>query len=259
LEALDDHIRAVTGDEVAFFETSGWVFLPRLLSRELAAELRSAAEPRLKELEDGRSAMTGLLAGAGVEPFRRVVWSRELAGVAHGLVNRARLTGREIATHYGSDMVWRKGPGCGGTAFHQDSGNEGADRIGSVDFWIALDTVTPEMGGLRFLTGSHREGPLGRHDEDGPFLGDGLGPLLTRYERLLDLYEWSPPLHFEPGDATVHKGWTLHGSPTNRTDRDRWAWILDYTAADTRYRDGTYGCDQAVPGQPLGSDSRVYP
>jgi hypothetical protein len=35
----------------------------------------------------------------------------------------------------------------------------------------------------------------------------------------------------------------VHGAPANETDRDRWAYIVQYTPADTRYIDGTTTAD----------------
>ena len=45
----------------------------------------------------------------------------------------------------------------------------------------------------------------------------------------------SNPFHYQPGDCTVHHGYTAHGSINNTTDRDRWAYLFSYTPADTRY------------------------
>ena len=51
-------------------------------------------------------------------------------------------------------------------------------------------------------------------------------------------YELSPPFHYQPGDATVHGGYMIHGAPPNTTDRDRWAYIYGYIPAETRYITG---------------------
>jgi hypothetical protein len=68
-------------------------------------------------------------------------------------------------------------------------------------FWVALADIVPEQGAMRFLTGSHREGPLGTHGVLGTGASDDA---LTVYPGLLDLYELSPPLNYRAGDATVH-------------------------------------------------------
>jgi ectoine hydroxylase-related dioxygenase (phytanoyl-CoA dioxygenase family) len=81
--------------------------------------------------------------------------------------------------------------------------------------WMPLVGVTPEMGTLRFATGSHREG----------YLGDL--PISSESEARLDAYVQSrgfpvaecPPM--EVGDATFHYGWTLHSAPGNSTNLAR--------------------------------------
>lgn len=110
----------------------------------------------------------------------------------------------------------RRGP------HHQDAPELGSDQVGEVQFWIALDEVTPEMGAMRFLDGSHREGILGVpfSDEAGLAWGE-LPDLLDRFPKLTDLYELSPALHYQPGDANVHHPQMVHGAPPNTTDRRR--------------------------------------
>ena len=51
------------------------------------------------------------------------------------------------------------------------------------------------------------------------------GDLLAQYPKLTELYEVSPPLHYQPGDATVHHGYMVHGAPPNETDRHRLAYL----------------------------------
>jgi ectoine hydroxylase-related dioxygenase (phytanoyl-CoA dioxygenase family) len=253
-------IRDVTDDEVAFFEDNGWLMLRGFFSAALAAELKRLAEPLLQEGEvvGGLRSTARPLSSHHGEPFASLVQGEPMGRAAHRLVNRARMSDAEIPTRFLDDLVWCKNPGGTGSTYHQDSGVEGADRIGRINFWVALEEVTPEMGAMRFVTKSHREGPLGWPDT---FASDNPEhPLLTHYNKLLDIYDWSPPFHYHPGDATVHKGWTIHGGPPNATDRERWCYIIEYTAADTRYRNAQYH-DSDI-GVPLNDEDRypvVYP
>lgn len=245
---LSSQIREVTPDEVAHYEEHGWVMLRELVSRALAAELLAAAQEVLEvpknDWEGNRT--KGRLALDGIEPFRSVAFSREMAGVARTLINRVRLTDVDVPIQYHADSLWAKGPGATGTGFHQDDPVRPADRPGVFNMWMALDEVTPDMGALRFLSGMHREGPLGTNigSEEHAAAMEKLTPaelkerrklgLLADYPKLTDIYEWSPPFHYQPGDATVHHGWMIHGGPDNTTDRTRWGYILEYLPADTR-------------------------
>jgi hypothetical protein len=240
---VSEEIRDVTDEEVAHYTEQGWVFLPGLFSPALSAELRRAAEDLVEPIPGDPLFKSKRPVGRdGIEPFRQVAWSEQIGRVAHRLINRSRLTDEEIPTRYLDDLIWCRDPGVSPIQYHQDSITQGADRVGRLNFWVALEEVTPEMGAMRFLSGSHREGPLGSAElEPGVSWADERYSLLARYPKLAELYELSPPLHYQPGDATVHHGWLVHGSPANESDRQRWCYILEYAPADVRHRKGMYG------------------
>jgi ectoine hydroxylase-related dioxygenase (phytanoyl-CoA dioxygenase family) len=45
-------------------------------------------------------------------------------------------------------------------------------------------------------------------------------------------------MEYKLGDATVHHGYTAHGTLPNTTDRPRLSYIVSYTPADCRWWDG---------------------
>ena len=240
---LASSVRDVTPEEIAFYQEHGWVMLRELVSRETAAELLEGAKAILPAAEQwsGNRALQPL-SRAGHEPFRSFAFSRELAKVAHELINRKRLTSIEVPTQFHADSVWCKEPGASGTGFHQDNSIRPGDRPGVFNMWMALDEVTPDMGGLRFLDGMHREGPLGTVRMPAP---EGLNAeelkaynnrgMLNYYDKLTELYEWTEPFHYQPGDATVHHGDMIHGGSENVSNRQRWAYIVEYMPADTEF------------------------
>jgi hypothetical protein len=231
---LHGHVRAVTDQEVAQFEEQGWVMLNGLISAELATEMLEVARRHATLVGDARWRIEGELALAGVEPYRSFAFGREMERNAQRLCNRVRLSGNQVPLRFHHERAMSKEPGALGTPYHQDATEEGSDRIGQVNLWLALDEVTPEMGAMRFITGAHREGPLGMAWESDQEV-DGL---LRMYPRLLEIHPLSPPLHYRPGDATAHQGYTPHGGPPNTTDRPRWSYIWGYIPADTRYING---------------------
>lgn len=228
---VNSQLREVTDDEVAHYEEYGWVKLDGLVTRELAATLLEVGlRPRSGVETPGSWEQMAIR--PGVEPYRSLFFSERMASNASRLINRQALTDEEVPLRYRLDHFIRRDPGPTGSHYHQDSAEHGSDRAGELQFWLALDEVTPDMGAMRFLSGSHRAGPLGtvlRADEP---------DLLATYPKLVERYPMSEPFHYQPGDVTVHHGYTVHGSPPNTSDRSRLCYIFSYTPADTRWPEG---------------------
>lgn len=225
----EKRVREISDDEVAFYLENGWVKLGRLIDPELAAEFRRIAEPLLgsDEARGGGALDVANVDSGEEEPFRSFAFSEVMGRNAQRLINRTRLTDADVPVRFKWDTLACKFGGVqSATLYHQDSPHHACDRTGELMFWIALTEVTPEMGAMRFLSGSHREGWLGSEPERN---------LFDHYPRLLDLYQFSAPFHYLPGDATVHHGCMIHGAPPNATDRPRLAYIVGYAPADTRF------------------------
>jgi hypothetical protein len=227
-------IREVTDDEVALYQAQGWVKLDHLITPEFAAELLRAGRAWHERHGKSTTAWSAMAIQPDAEPFGSFMFSSLMGRNAQRLVNRARLSGVDVPLRYRNDHFVERGRGSNGSSYHQDSAEHGSDRAGELQFWLALAEVTPEMGAMRFVTGSHREGPLGAVLKD----LDGDGDLLQVYPRLTDVLDLSPPLHYQPGDCTVHHGYTVHGAPPNSTDQPRLSYIFSYTPADTRWWNG---------------------
>jgi ectoine hydroxylase-related dioxygenase (phytanoyl-CoA dioxygenase family) len=158
--------------------------------------------------------------------------------------NRKRFTDEAIGVRQCTDALMYLPPHepDASLGFHQDQ-TFGTDRIGGLTVWIALDDVAPEQAALRFLTGSHREGPLGK-----PYM-----TLLDRYPKLPELHPLSPPRHFRPGDGSIHHGYTIHGRGPNQTGRPRWSFLSSYIPTDNvKLNDNEQSCIEfglEVPSQ----------
>jgi hypothetical protein len=232
IEAL---VREVTDEEVAFYHEYGWVMMRQLVDPAFAAELERVAQDRRARAEEEGLERPGvhLALADDAEPYRSFMFSRRMATNAMRLVDRKRLKGVDLPLRYRMDMHIIKPPGAAGSTYHQDSSEHGSDRVGELQFWLALDEVTPEMGAMRFVSHTHREGPLGS------VFNDDRGDLLVQYPNLTTELELSPPLHYQPGDCTVHHGYTVHGGPDNTTDKPRLSYLFSYSPEDTRYWNGT--------------------
>lgn len=246
---IDAAIRDITDDEVAHYHEYGWVKLDGLISPDLAAELLRVAqaiqeesktlpetvqttewgEDKRRETENWQVRWSDWWFEARhimLEPFRSFTFSKKLALNSAKLMNRRRLADSDVGVRYLEDALLCKFPAGqqsgGPTGYHQDG--YGMDRIGGFTYWVALDEVKPEQGALRYLTGSHREGPLGR----------GPKGVLEAYPKLVENYEWSPPLHYKPGDASAHFENLVHGADENLTDRPRWSYVPTYIPSDAK-------------------------
>jgi ectoine hydroxylase-related dioxygenase (phytanoyl-CoA dioxygenase family) len=267
-------MRDVTPEEVAFYQDNGWVKLEQLIPTQVAQEMldavQSAMEDADAEMADGHVANGGQVHDRAywrdwhfpgrddnIEPFRSLAYSKE---IGH---NAQRFVGRDVPINYHADMMAVKMPSGHAasqpTGFHQDWVNFPFDRVGFLSFWIALNEIPPERGAMRFYSGSHKAGPLGKMG-----LISGL-PVDEYYADLKDKYPLSPPIHLNPGYATVHNGMVVHGAPENSTDTARWAAILSYHPGDTCYTGAPHHIFSADIGLEVGKPIKhdrfrvVYP
>jgi len=250
----------VTGDEISFYRDNGWAYLPGFLSPDIAAEMLEYVEERLGK--DGRrmdqpAGAKALLTESDrwrdlrflardehVEPFRSLVFSKELGENAQRMIGR----NERIDIRYDVDGILLKVPqgamASGETGWHQDFPNLSQDRVGYCVFWFALNDIPPERGSMRFLSGSHREGPLGRT------LRGGLD-LVTQFPEIADRNPISPPLNLKAGDATCHHSLVVHSAPPNMTDIPRWGYGLGYFPNDVCYTGAQFAHTDNL-GLPIG-------
>ena len=159
------------------------------------------------------------------ELFRSISHSPEIGAAGH------RLLGREVRFWSDTALVKRPADSADGnapTAWHQDFPVHPQDRSGDLAIWIALNEIPPERGSMRFLSKSKQAGVFGRTVVEGY-------DLLELHPHLVDEYEMSPPLHYLPGDATVHDSLTAHGAPPNSTEEPRWGYVVALFPADALY------------------------
>lgn len=251
------HVREVTDDEVRAFHEQGWVRLPGLMSSELAGGLLvrlkratgldydelpedhpDAQEVARRIREDGIFKIFSL-PRLQDEAVWNIVASRALGEASARLsgVRPMRLVTDQVIIKLpewtsGQDLI--KGPGnlvyTSQTPWHQDFCSLPWDRAGGIQFWLALTEITPEMGAIQYLTGSHREPPLGAVQYPSERQS-----LEIAHPELWEKYEVSPQHHFQAGDVIAHDSLVVHYAEPNRTNRLRWVYTSYRIPADTLY------------------------
>ena len=232
LPALDDEIR-VPDTSVDAFQRDGHVLMPALASQaEITAyrpvieeaALDNSKETRPLEERDtyGRAFLQIENLWVVDEGVRRFVLSRRFASVA------AQLLGVSGVRLYHDQALFKEGGG-GRTPWHQDQYYWPLDTDNTVTMWMPLVDVTEEMGGsMTFVSGSHRLGYLGEYeisDESDAAFDDMLA-------------KSGLPKHthgaVQAGDATFHRGWTLHAAGANPTPHLRSVMTVIYFADGAR-------------------------
>jgi hypothetical protein len=227
--------RDVTAEEVGFFDINGWVMLPDFVADHLTDNLLAEAQRLMGERAERGKAQTGAFTAIWRTYDEPAHESRPLWDFATspdvGRVGSRLL--RERPVRFLRDEIYVKMTSAAGqgrpTPWHQDFAYANRDRSEQVTIWIALDYIGLDGGALRYLSGSHRFGVLGRA------LGDPDHDLLHQYPELADACRPSPVVALHRGDALVHHGLTVHSAPANTAAQPRWAYAITLFHADSRF------------------------
>jgi len=239
-------------DLVAGYRERGYAVIRGLFSRdEIAAIGRAIDAVEAEAVAHGRSFRHGnlhyRLVDGDVRMAQWVAW-------AHPALDAVRLDrrfARLLAPLIGGDLKqiinqlhWKPaGTGAGGDfAWHQDSRFrrpvEAYRDLGDayVQTGLAVDPHGPESGGLRFVPGSHRRGPI-----DMAIDGDVMGQSMS--DEALEAVGLDPSavvdLMLEPGDVALWSPYLVHASGANRSRHRRRFYINGYVRADA--------CDRGEP------------
>jgi len=144
------------------------------------------------------------------------------------------------------DQALYKEPGGGFTPWHQDQVYWPLDTDDTVTMWMPLVDVPAEIGGMVFADESWRSGNLGEE-----VIGDASH---AHFEKVIAEHGFRRSTHgpFAAGDATFHRGWTVHSAPANDTSTMRAVLTVIYYADGTRIGEADHPARQFDLGMWLG-------
>ncbi len=122
------------------------------------------------------------------------------------------------------DMALIKPPGGREKPWHQDRAYFNLTQATPiVGIWIALDEATPENGCMQVIEGAHREGPRVHFMRRDWQICDSE---IARLPRVA--------IPMKAGGCLLFDALLPHGTPANRTDRQRWAVQFHYISPESR-------------------------
>jgi phytanoyl-CoA hydroxylase len=222
------------------FSQAGVVHIPGFLKPDdvatLVSHMEAVVDRRTDAAPDVAFVRGAARAGGGFRVIEDIgnepalaAWGRS----AHLMATAAELLGEPVApavsdelSSFGWQALFNLEPGSDDwTPPHQDNRYYNFDPPVVLALWIALDPVSPDNGGLRYLRGSHRGG-LRPHRP-----GESAGFSLTVADFGPEDIAGAVSFDLAPGDLVAHHGLTVHWAEPNTSAHRRWGYSLVYRAA----------------------------
>jgi len=125
-----------------------------------------------------------------------------------------QLIGPELVLYH-SKLMMKSAQDGTSIPWHQDWGywRYSEREPSQVNAMLAIDAATEANGALRFVPGSHKQGPLQHQRFETSSFAIGLSTDLAAYESVM--------VELEPGDVVFFGCLVIHGSAPNRSDSHR--------------------------------------
>lgn len=217
----------ITQHQLDHYRDNGFIRPQSLLTAAEAARYRAACEDSCIEVERKTH---GRHPNARVKPYLLFPWAAELVRHPKLLDMLEAIIGPDILVFH--TTVWIKEGGSDSfVPWHQDGTYFGLEPFEQITAWVALTRSTREMGCLRFLPGSHREGQVQHRDTDDEKL------MLSRGQTIQRRMDEAGAVHveFQPGEVSFHHTLAMHTSGPNRSTERRIGIGISYIPAHVRH------------------------
>ncbi len=263
LMLLDDY-RTLSGENIHEFSEKGHTLISNVLSKdeiEVYRPVIAGAVDRfnteVRKLEDrdtyGKAFLQIMNLWQVDADVKKFVFARRLAKIA------ADLMGVENVRLY-HDQALFKEAGGGPTPWHQDQYYWPIDTHNTVTMWMPLVDIDVEMGMLTFASNSYTNGAIFNHE-----ISDESESAFDDYVRDKN-FPISRAKTMKAGDATWHRGFTIHNAPGNNSNKMREVMTVIYIADGARitpYKNEWQKNDHHkwLMGKPIGEliDSELNP
>lgn len=230
-------MRALSSNDVTFYERNGYLLLERFIDDDWLARLRAATERFVAESRTMVQSSARVL----LEPSHRPDCPRlrripnpvchdadfEAFGIRGPLLDIAEdLLGPDIRFHH-SKLNFKWLDGGEAVEWHQDIQFWPHTNYSPLTIGVYLQDVTDEMGPMGVVPGSHQGEIFHLVNEQGAWNGAINSTDLRRVA--LDRVVW---LTGPAGSVTVHNCRTVHGSMPNHSPSMRPLLLHTYSAAD---------------------------
>lgn len=228
-------LEALTPDDVAFYQETGYLIVENRIPDETIAAIRSEIarfEAEAAALTDSNDRLDLEKTHTPENPrLRRIKLPHKISEVMgtllrsdHILAPVRDLIGPDLRLH--TSKLNMKSAGYGAAIeWHQDFAFYPHTNDDILAVGVLIDDMASENGPLMVFPGSHK-GPIHDHHADGVFAGG-----MDLAAAGLDLSQ-AVQLNGPAGSISIHHGRIVHGSATNTSDRDRRLLFYEIMAAD---------------------------
>src|SRR5258708_20789853 len=225
-------LKAVSDENVKEFLEKGHTLVKNILSHEEIAiyrpvivEAAERANTERRKMEDrdtyGKAFLQIMNLWRSDEAVKKFVLSKRLGKVA------ADLMGVENVRIY-HDQALFKEPGGGPTPWHQDQYYWPIDTNNTITMWMPLIDIDVDMGMLTFASGSFTKCAIFDFE-----ISDESETAFYDYVKK-ENFPISRAKTMKAGDATFHRGCTIHNAPGNNSDKMREVMTIIYMADAAR-------------------------
>ncbi len=218
----------ITEEQITSLHEKSWAPLPGFLDKETVTEIRDLllaipdrgflSGPNSPDIDSSKLMLHDGTSFSNPQ-MMKFVTSPRISGAVVDLMKVPEAL-------FVQDISFFKPVGSIEVPWHQDFSFWPFDRWGNLSIWIALEDMDDDMGVLRYLEGSHREGPLGYIEVE--------RDIRDVYPHLRDM-KMAGGKALKAGDAQAHWDITVHGSAVNTGNRRRSALSLRFHRPDAIY------------------------